>query len=131
MEPGFLEAFTYRWYGHVDWRDKDTDVGLNRSSHEIKSWKKSDPVERFEKCLFKLNAINQKLKEKISFELDTCIEESWSKAMKDPYPEEKSIKDYVYKKMVNKKINYGTAILHGFEYLLENHKEVFVLGQGL
>ena len=33
--------------------------------------------------------------------------------------------------MVNKKINYGTAILHGFEYLLENHKEVFVLGQGL
>ena len=96
MEPGFLEAFTYRWYGHVDWRE-DTDVGLNRSSHEIKSWKKSDPVERFEKCLFKLNAINQKLKEKISFELDTCIEESWSKAMKDPYPEEKSIKDYVYK----------------------------------
>ena len=27
--------------------------------------------------------------------------------------------------------NYGTAILSGFEYLLENYPEVFVIGQGL
>ena len=50
MEPGFLEAFTYRWYGHVDWRE-DTDVGLTDLLLKIKSWKKSDPVERFEKML--------------------------------------------------------------------------------
>tara|TARA_B100000780_G_scaffold84908_1_gene58182 strand:- start:890 stop:1873 length:984 start_codon:yes stop_codon:yes gene_type:complete len=30
-----------------------------------------------------------------------------------------------------KKHNYGTAILSGFEYLLENYPEVFVIGQGL
>ena len=30
-----------------------------------------------------------------------------------------------------KKYNYGTAILAGFEYLLENYPEVFVIGQGL
>ena len=29
------------------------------------------------------------------------------------------------------KHNYGTAICSGFEYLLENHPEVFVIGQGL
>ena len=29
------------------------------------------------------------------------------------------------------KHNYGTAILAGFEYLLENYPEVFVIGQGL
>jgi acetoin:2,6-dichlorophenolindophenol oxidoreductase subunit beta len=29
------------------------------------------------------------------------------------------------------RINYGTAMLRAFEYLLENHKEVFVIGQGL
>jgi len=29
------------------------------------------------------------------------------------------------------KHNYGTAILSGFEYLLENYPEVFVIGQGL
>lgn len=28
-------------------------------------------------------------------------------------------------------LNYGTAILAGFEYLLSNHPEVFVIGQGL
>jgi acetoin:2,6-dichlorophenolindophenol oxidoreductase subunit beta len=28
-------------------------------------------------------------------------------------------------------VDYGEAILAGFEYLLENHKEVFVMGQGL
>jgi pyruvate/2-oxoglutarate/acetoin dehydrogenase E1 component len=30
-----------------------------------------------------------------------------------------------------KKYNYGTAILSGFEYLLEKYPEVFVIGQGL
>ena len=33
--------------------------------------------------------------------------------------------------MKNKKYNYGTAILAAFEYLLENYKETFVIGQGL
>ena len=33
--------------------------------------------------------------------------------------------------MKTKKYNYGTAILSAFEYLLENYKEVFVIGQGL
>lgn len=32
---------------------------------------------------------------------------------------------------MNKKANYGEAILQGFEYLLENYSEVFVIGQGL
>ena len=33
--------------------------------------------------------------------------------------------------MKNKRYNYGTAILSAFEYLLENYKETFVIGQGL
>ena len=33
--------------------------------------------------------------------------------------------------MKNKKYNYGTAICAAFEYLLENYKEVFIIGQGL
>jgi len=32
---------------------------------------------------------------------------------------------------VNESVDYGSAILAGFEYLLENHQEVFVMGQGL
>ena len=30
-----------------------------------------------------------------------------------------------------KRYNYGTAILSAFEYLLENYKEIFIIGQGL
>ena len=33
--------------------------------------------------------------------------------------------------MRTQKYNYGTAILSAFEYLLENYKETFVIGQGL
>ena len=33
--------------------------------------------------------------------------------------------------MKNKYYNYGTAILAAFEYLLENYREVFIIGQGL
>jgi len=33
--------------------------------------------------------------------------------------------------MSSVRYNYGTALLAGFEYLLENYPEVFVLGQGL
>ena len=32
---------------------------------------------------------------------------------------------------MKKKITYAAGILEAFEYLLENHKEFFVIGQGL
>ena len=32
---------------------------------------------------------------------------------------------------MNKKIAYGDAIRHGFEYILDNFDESFVIGQGL
>ena len=35
------------------------------------------------------------------------------------------------KNKMKQKHNYGTAILSAFEYLLENYKETFVIGQGL
>ena len=35
----FFEAITYRWFGHVDWRE-DIDVGINRSAEDLDYWKK-------------------------------------------------------------------------------------------
>ena len=32
--PFFIEAVTYRWFGHVDWRE-DIDVGIKRSKEDI------------------------------------------------------------------------------------------------
>ena len=43
--PGFLEAVTYRWYGHVDWRE-DIDVGVHRSATELQAWRGRDPIMR-------------------------------------------------------------------------------------
>ena len=45
-KPGFIEAITYRWYGHVDWRE-DIDVGLNRSKEDLNNWKKEIQLEDF------------------------------------------------------------------------------------
>ena len=39
MAPTFLEAVTFRLYGHVDWRE-DIDVGVNRSKRDLFLWKK-------------------------------------------------------------------------------------------
>ena len=43
--PGFIEAVTFRWYGHVDWRE-DIDVGLHRSTEELNNWRERDPIRR-------------------------------------------------------------------------------------
>ncbi|NQW57452.1 MAG: thiamine pyrophosphate-dependent dehydrogenase E1 component subunit alpha, partial [Polynucleobacter sp.] len=45
--PVFIEAFTYRHYGHVDWRE-DIDVGVNRSPEDLNLWKSRDPIDRLE-----------------------------------------------------------------------------------
>lgn len=48
--PGFLEAVTYRWRGHVGPRE-DIDVGLRRSSQDLAAWKRRDPVRRLADAL--------------------------------------------------------------------------------
>ena len=37
--PGFLELITYRWYGHVDWRE-DIDVGIKDLEKNLRVGKK-------------------------------------------------------------------------------------------
>lgn len=43
--PGFLEAVTYRWLGHVG-GNEDIDVGVRRSAEDLNKWKKRDPIKR-------------------------------------------------------------------------------------
>lgn len=43
--PGFIEAVTYRWMGHVG-ADANVDVGIRRSEKEVGLWKRRDPIER-------------------------------------------------------------------------------------
>ena len=66
--PVLVESITYRWFGH-----SSSDPGKYRTKEEVDSWKKKDPLLKFEKYLIEnkiatkeeLNEIEEKSKKKI------------------------------------------------------------------
>jgi TPP-dependent pyruvate/acetoin dehydrogenase alpha subunit len=93
--PRFIELVTYRWYGHVDWRD-DVDVGVDRSLDDIENWKARDPIKRLSDSMIAEGLWDLEQEIKLNNELDEQIKVAWEKAMSDPYPNESAILDYVY-----------------------------------
>lgn len=93
--PKFIEAITYRHYGHVDWRE-DSDVGVNRSQKDIDHWKKRDPITRLSLGLIQAGHINEEYINKINNEITLELEKSWNKALDDPYPEPNMLLERVY-----------------------------------
>lgn len=93
--PRLIELVTYRWYGHVDWRD-DVDVGVDRSLDDIENWKARDPIARLSRTMISAGMWSEAEEREINSELDTAIAKAWEKAMQDPYPETSATLDYVY-----------------------------------
>lgn len=93
--PSLLELVTYRWYGHVDWRD-DVDVGVDRSLDDIENWKARDPIARLSRAIISAGMWSDAEELEFNNELDTAIEAAWEQAMQDPYPEGSATLDYVY-----------------------------------
>ena len=93
--PGFLEAITYRWFGHVDWRE-DIDVGKNRCIEELNNWKKRCPLKRFKESILFYKILSKEILSKINHEEDEKIEMSWNKALKAPFPKPEKIYSDVY-----------------------------------
>ena len=66
--PVLVESITYRWFGH-----SSSDPGKYRTKEEVDSWKKKDPLLKFEKYLIEnkiatkeeLSEIEEKSKKKI------------------------------------------------------------------
>jgi pyruvate dehydrogenase E1 component alpha subunit len=83
--PGFLEAVTYRWYGHVDWRD-DIDVGVNRSSEDVTEWRKRDPIARLVAGLQAVGVIDTDQFAAMEAEITKEIADAWKMAQADAYP---------------------------------------------
>jgi pyruvate dehydrogenase E1 component alpha subunit len=83
--PGFLEAVTYRWYGHVDWRE-DIDVGVNRSADDVSAWRRRDPIARLVAGLQALGLLDADQLAEIEFKITEEITEAWKQAQSDPYP---------------------------------------------
>lgn len=83
--PGFLEAVTYRWYGHVDWRE-DIDVGVNRSAEEVSAWRKRDPVARLVAGLQAHNWIDTDQLAAMEAKIAEEVAAAWTQAQSDACP---------------------------------------------
>ena len=94
--PFFIEALTYRWFGHVDWRE-DIDVGINRSAEDLKYWKKRDPILRLKKSLLKENYFEENHLINLEKDIQKDIDNSWVEALGESSPEWNESKDYVFK----------------------------------
>jgi len=93
--PGFIELVTYRWYGHVDWRD-DVDVGVDRSLDDIENWKARDPILRLSKSMIKAKMWSMEQENDLNNMFDKEIQTAWEKAINDPYPSSDATLKYVY-----------------------------------
>ena len=80
-QPDYLNAVieckTFRWKGHVDWRD-DINVGVTRSMEEVQAWKERCPLNKMldfysdEEFLQKLESLENDLKN----EMEKTLKES-------------------------------------------------------
>ena len=93
--PRLLELITYRWYGHVDWRE-DIDVGVNRSIEDLENWKLRDPIKRLCDSMIEEGIWSKEEHDKLGKDIDNKIFEAWNKAVKDDYPHSSSTLKYVY-----------------------------------
>ena len=93
--PAFIEAITYRHFGHVDWRD-DIDVGVNRSSEDLAVWRSRDPITRLELAILASGFASRAELDLRYSEFNYKIQEDWKRASADPYPLARQLLDTVY-----------------------------------
>lgn len=93
--PRLIELVTYRWYGHVDWRD-DVDVGVDRSLDNIENWKARDPISRLSQAMIETKIWSKDEYLTLNKKIDIAIKKAWEAALDDPYPNADSTYKYVY-----------------------------------
>ena len=93
--PGFLEAVTYRWRGHVDWRE-DIDVGVRRSAEDLAAWKGRDPIRRLSEAMIARGDASEADVAVIGRAIAEDIAAAVERARAAPYPEPGALIDRVY-----------------------------------
>lgn len=95
LGPGFLEAVTYRWCGHVG-PNEDIDVGVMRTKSDLIAWKKRDPIHRLfvgmEQCEFITEHDFHLLRQEIQEDIAKIVEKSKS----DPFPKIEQLDELVF-----------------------------------
>lgn len=93
--PGLMEAFTYRWYGHVDWRE-DVDVGVSRSAEDLKGWKKRDPIQRLLDGLILKGTYSSAKYNELLAEIIRHVDACWETAVDAAFPGEEELNKRVF-----------------------------------
>jgi len=92
--PAYLELVTYRWRGHVGWRDDD-DVGVARKN-DLPLWRRRDPVRRLEAGLVAAGALTTRDVVAMQARVEQQVEAAWSRAQQAPFPDPAALLDRVY-----------------------------------
>lgn len=95
--PGFLEAVTYRWRGHVG-PSEDIDVGVNRSSDLVR-WKGRDPIRRLFEALKDEGQVDDGEFNQMDDDVVSEVAEAWRRAERAPYPDPTALMSLVYEKV--------------------------------
>jgi len=86
--PGYLEAVTYRWLGHVGHRS-DVDVGVKRTG-DLEKWRKRDPIARL------ASTLEVSVTDEINDSVATAVDSALDLARLDPSPEGDLVQNTVY-----------------------------------
>ncbi|UAJ14227.1 thiamine pyrophosphate-dependent dehydrogenase E1 component subunit alpha [Aquirufa lenticrescens] len=92
--PYYLEAYTYRWKGHVGHRD-DIDVGVKRGA-QLDAWKKRDPIKRLADSLIHEGILTESECQNLNNEIQNKINSDWEKAELASFPQNEFLITQVY-----------------------------------
>jgi pyruvate dehydrogenase E1 component alpha subunit len=92
--PSFLQADTYRYYGH---HVGDIDRAYYRPKKEEEDWKSNkDPLKLLEKWLLELGVVDQDIFKEINKDVIKEIEAGAEFAINSPYPDLDEVDQHVY-----------------------------------
>lgn len=93
--PGFLEAVTYRWRGHVG-PDENIDVGVRRSAEEVTAWKGRDPIGRLRDALINAGSLDTEAFDALKDAEAARVEAAITAALAADFPSADTVLDHVY-----------------------------------
>lgn len=93
--PGFLEAVTFRWRGHVGPKE-DIDVGVLRKPETLAAWKKRDPLVRLRAGMVTAVQLTDDEYQQYETQARAMVADAVSRARNAEYPPESALLNLVY-----------------------------------
>jgi len=130
--PVFMELPTYRWLEHCG-PGYDNDIGY-RTNKEFQEWKKRDPL------IIGSHNLTVSLETLHINNIRREIEEDFTAAMSDPFPDPASASLHVYSKSTTsfatpakdtRELTYAEALQEAQDICLERYVNCYVMGLGV